>query len=681
MKKTTIDASLLPKIWLQWDTTKGRFYFNCATGEKQDTHEPWMYNRAVWNKNTHNLFTSGANIIFAYAKYHEDIECLEVAAVRMDSTRKPAVHEWKYESKYFIKKDKTIIDENGVEHGKKERYYVDKNHTAYDFKNYLSIITRFHYTEKLLEEFKKFIGNNFYTIGNGRVINIQWAWHIQDWYAKQTTKVRGAGKQQKLTDMLVAMPLSDATDFNGKYPIVNVYKYDEYHNRNIEVKGIMYFERVNDEWSVIRMFNREHGGPIYECERMYMNDDGTNRIVSYNNNSWMPSKIYQSRYGVYYRFVNRDEAMAKCNRLKYIIPLFDEDSIHMRENIITTLYFPEIEQLIKLGYGNYAKYLMSSSTIRADIKHTFGGCYNEKETSLFRKVGLTKHQFEVVAQGLNKKRYYYYNSWTKEPIEKVRNFFGDEFAHLDNDSFDEYYKAFSKIDSYYVNADKLAVMGVDYKRFIKNLVRLGKKNENVYIIAKDALCSYNGLNHGTHPEINWYFDSYSDVVRAHDALDALKREQWAQRQALYNMAEAERQKKLEEKRKKLDEERKKYEYEDDNFIIRLPKDGNEIIREGSMQRICIGGYVQNHSSGSTNLFFLRKKSEPDMPFYAIEMKNDMIIQIHGYCNKWLGNNPEAIPTVVRWLRKNGISCSENILTCTATGYGSNGHYIQMPVVD
>ena len=112
------------------------------------------------------------------------------------------------------------------------------------------------------------------------------------------------------------------------------------------------------------------------------------------------------------------------------------------------------------------------------------------------------------------------------------------------------------------------------------------------------------------------------------------------------------------------------------------KAGNEIVKEGSMQRICIGGYVSRHSNGDTNLFFIRKKSDPIVPFYAIEANNNKeVVQIHGYCNKWLGNDPDVIPTVVRWLRKNEIKCDEKILTCTSTGYGSNNNYIEMPVVD
>ena len=64
------------------------------------------------------------------------------------------------------------------------------------------------------------------------------------------------------------------------------------------------------------------------------------------------------------------------------------------------------------------------------------------------------------------------------------------------------------------------------------------------------------------------------------------------------------------------------------------------------------------------------------------MNNSKVInQIHGYCNKWLGNNPEAIPTVIRWMRKNGIKCDNKILTCKSTGYCMRNDYVPMPKVD
>ena len=147
------------------------------------------------------------------------------------------------------------------------------------------------------------------------------------------------------------------------------------------------------------------------------------------------------------------------------------------------------------------------------------------------------------------------------------------------------------------------------------------------------------------------------------------------------MAEAERRKKDEEKRVKLDKERVKYEYEDGDFIIRLPRNLTEIVDEGSIQRICIGGYTGSHSSGTCTIFFLRHKSAPNTPFYAIEMRDNRINQIHGYCNKWLGNNPEAIPAVMRWLRKHDIKCDTGILTCTSQGYSRGFNHIALPTID
>lgn len=79
--------------------------------------------------------------------------------------------------------------------------------------------------------------------------------------------------------------------------------------------------------------------------------------------------------------------------------------------------------------------------------------------------------------------------------------------------------------------------------------------------------------------------------------------------------------------------------------------------------------------------YIEVMRDPDMPFYAIEMnRNNQINQIHGYCNKWLGCDPDVIPTVVRWLRKNNIKCDEKILTCKSTGYCATREYVPMPVV-
>ena len=670
MKKTTIDASLLPNVWLTWETTKGKFYLNCSTGKKHNKAPKFTEQRGYRVK--YALINSGSRPRYGYAKYHKDLERLEIAEVTIDTTRKEEVKKWRYSgTKYFLGKDKSVVDENGNE--VTGRFFLSQYHWSNSFSNFLAMFYRIAYYTSA-EEFKKFLGSDTYTVGSGRVVTVSHAWNIQEWY-KTKQKVRGPGKQQKLTDKLTAMPVSDVTGLSEKYPPTT--GTDKYYHYSIN--GIIYFERLDDGWSVLRVFHRDtYTHTVEERERMYLHDDGTNRIVSPTKNGWVPSRSYDGWTS--YRMVNEEEAMAKCQRLKYILPTMQGiNSGRLKMSLMNVLRFPELEQMISLGYKAAAHGIAKTNTPKAELTHMFGEYYNEKENSLLRKAGMTKHQFDKHMQNYNT-----YVTKAEAALREMRKFFGNNLAHLDNATFDKYYDAFYSMHRGWRGEifPQIKNMDIDRTKFIKNIVRIGEKNNNVYVLVDDTINRYCGLNRGTRPDVNWYFDSYSDVVRIHDAVDELARAQEAERRALYDKQYAERLKKEEEKRKKLDEERKKYEYEDDTYLIRLPKDSNEIVREGSMQHICIGGYTTRHALGQTNLFFLRRKSDPTIPFYAIEMDNsNRIVQIHGNCNSWLGRHPEAIPTVVRWLRKNGIKCDEKILTCTSTGYGSNNQYVKMPVVD
>lgn len=679
MKKTTIDASLLPNVWLTWKTTKGTFYLNCKTGKKHSKAPAFASTSPRLWAPKYTLFNSGSKPRIAYAKYHKDIDRLELAEVTIETTRKEEVKKWKYAgNKYFLGRDKSVVDENGnvVKNG----YFLSQYHATYNFANFLGMFYRIDYYNNCVSEFKKFLGGDTYNVGSGRVVNVAHAWHIQEWY-KTSQKVRNPGKQQKLTDKLTAMPVSDTSRLGVDYPVI---KQPDNYNYYNNVSGLIYFERLTDGWSVLRVFTRPYGNDdeVIEQERMYLHDNGATRIVAPTNNGWIPAR--QGHYWSRYRFANKEEAKDQCNRLKYILPLIeDESATNIKRCLMTILRFPEIEQMISLGYKNAAKMIARSDTPMAELKYMFGDNYKEKEKTILRKVGLTKPQFDKYMELLDNGDYYI-KARCRKALMEMRNFFGYDLTPIDPKTFGRYCSAFVEMQSGYRSEiyPQLEYLGIDRTKFIKNAIRLGEKHENVYRVLSDTLSRYHGLNAGTCPEINWYFDSYSDVVRAHDAIDELKRAQDDERRALRDLAYAERLKKEEEKRKKLDEERKKYEYEDDTYLIRLPKDANEIISEGSRQRICIGGYTSSHSFGQTNLFFLRKKEDPSTPFYAIEMDNrKVIVQIHGYCNAWLGNHPEAIPTVVRWLRKNDIKCDQKILTCRAKGYGAVNDYVPMPVVE
>ena len=128
--------------------------------------------------------------------------------------------------------------------------------------------------------------------------------------------------------------------------------------------------------------------------------------------------------------------------------------------------------------------------------------------------------------------------------------------------------------------------------------------------------------------------------------EALQKQQWEMEQARLGYRQ---------RREKL---RRKYEYRSGGLIIKVPEDGDEIIREGNVLHICVGGYAARHLSGKTTILFLRRERKPGTPYICIEIseKDDQIVQIHGYRNEWLGGgrrarNPEDRfrPFLSEWL--------------------------------
>lgn len=80
-----------------------------------------------------------------------------------------------------------------------------------------------------------------------------------------------------------------------------------------------------------------------------------------------------------------------------------------------------------------------------------------------------------------------------------------------------------------------------------------------------------------------------------------------------------------------------------DLIMKPPESSEDIILEGSVLHHCVGGYVERHAEGRTNILFIRKKTAPDTPFFTVEVSNELrIIQCHGYRNEAENPKPEEI---------------------------------------
>lgn len=64
----------------------------------------------------------------------------------------------------------------------------------------------------------------------------------------------------------------------------------------------------------------------------------------------------------------------------------------------------------------------------------------------------------------------------------------------------------------------------------------------------------------------------------------------------------------------------KYKFESDGFIIRPAESSDELIREGNALKHCVGTYAKRYAEAQIDLFVIRKESDPDKPFYTLEVR-------------------------------------------------------------
>ena len=167
----------------------------------------------------------------------------------------------------------------------------------------------------------------------------------------------------------------------------------------------------------------------------------------------------------------------------------------------------------------------------------------------------------------------------------------------------------------------------------------------------------------------WKFNSEKDLEDLHDKAIKMQNSAYKKQKEMKIQKLLNKYKMTKKKRDEL------YDFEDDEFIIKMPDTPIDIMEEGKALNHCVGGYMENHVEGKTTILFLRKKSDPETSFYTIEVKNNEVIQIHGKHNRWLGNNPEVIPFMRKWLAKTEVECTERILRLNATGYAGVGQLV------
>lgn len=128
-----------------------------------------------------------------------------------------------------------------------------------------------------------------------------------------------------------------------------------------------------------------------------------------------------------------------------------------------------------------------------------------------------------------------------------------------------------------------------------------------------------------------------NMLKAHTALTEQRTALEEERRRLEMQKRAEKMaKEAEEEEKtfqKLVKFRKSFAYTSGDLFCRAAASAEELVNEGMALSHCVGQYAKRYYKGETNIVFIRKKEEPDKPYYTVEVANDgHIAQVRGYKN-------------------------------------------------
>lgn len=252
---------------------------------------------------------------------------------------------------------------------------------------------------------------------------------------------------------------------------------------------------------------------------------------------------------------------------------------------------PELEMLSKLGLTYIADSTIRRGKQIADGKKPYMmlGIYPERLNMLIKAKGTE-------------------NLWDVLKMEKSAN------EHFDNELIDKLRKNTRDIGN-----TKTCLKYMTYKKF-SNYMDKHKWNIITY---SDYLAMKDGAGYDMKDSITLF---PKDLERAHTEITL----------EIERKKSEQRQKEMNEKYTKIAKDFKQlnsiYGYKTEKFIIRPAKTAGEIVVEGATLHHCVGSsnvYMENHNNGKRYIMFLRKISEPDIPYCTVELAEDFkVIQRH-----------------------------------------------------
>lgn len=663
-KEPQPDPKWAPKLIIYWTTKKdGQIYHDLSTGERIAQADATRYTEWGNYDSKYIKYSANASPRFTYLKFHKKENIMELAYINIPTNRakEKETREWSWgNERYFVDLNeypRTIVDDRGnpdslfgvhailKDTSIKTKYQIDKEMfgpTSCDPK----LFCIWEYYDKL-ERFIKLKKN------------------------PNTKKAKTA--KELLIEKGNALLEESPTDFpvlNNSVSII----------RNFEQISIM---DTAGAWCQWRFY---FDGKTYAVAK----GPRFNKVSSVNlaryATIYNPEDLNKGQFAKYADLFVKPEAQERPWGVELCIPEFPRNKTANSRALVCMIKNPMLEKIAK-SYGGVRR--VEAFSGKSSHSLYFGEDLDKKAKTPEKWLGVNKYQLTKLIQFMNSPQGL--SSWSADQAIRIfKEAIGENVAAIDNHTSDLFINNLNSICDLDSALSWGGLFGAPRevtwtRQTLKKIIR-SNRAETLIPLLRDTVVMWTRLENPKPPLEDI---PVSELSRLHDTFVAMYNEQQRHWRERYD----EQKRKELEKRAKLNkvkiEFRKTLEFEDKDYLIRLPVDKNEIVKEGMELHHCVGGYAERHEAGDTTIMFLRKKSEPDKPFYTIEVGIEVltdtvselrISQIHGFGNRWLGNDPDAIPTVVRWLRQNAIECDEAILTSTSTQYAMGRNFIKMPEV-
>lgn len=415
-------------------------------------------------------------------------------------------------------------------------------------------------------------------------------------------------------------------------------KTTEYHADIIQkIQGGIVIKRVRmKEFYRDRMYEDPYVS-LDEESRTLMFENGITRMYYWGDykgkySRWIPTtEHYRTKAPLYTKSLKK---LKECSILKEsAIDLWERLPVAVERYLAVEKGNPAVEKLARIGMFKLAKDIIETSYDKDLL--------NQKATELAKILKIDKQRLKRLKKmdaGLYGLKWMQYERLTNTiwPDDMIKDFDRNNIRIS---------------DFRFLNPPISPVKCHNY--LIKQSKNSGETIEQTLITWEDYLDMAEQLKMDTKKE---QIQRPKDLKAAHDEMIILKNKDGAEKQA----------KAIEKKWPKVNEQLKKlqkYEFAADGYKIVAPKSVKDIVLEGIVLRHCVHTcdyYFDRIQRDETYLFFLRKGSSPDMPWYTLEVEPSGNIRQ----KRTTGDNQnkdfeDAIPFLKKWQKHfNGILTEE-----------------------